>query len=100
LQRGAAHPEQPPIGHPIAYRGEQMGNVAAADPTSIMLGYMHIRFDNNMLISLRSEPEDDIIERNDPSYVYLKPYGADDEAIRQQWKFSGPPPVYIPMPPH
>jgi len=77
-----------------------MGNVAAADPTSIMLGYMHIRFDNNMLISLRSEPEDDIIERNDPSYVYLKPYGADDEAIRQQLKFAGPPPVYIPMPPH
>jgi hypothetical protein len=70
------------------------------DWTSIMPGYMHIRFDNNMLISLRSEPEDDIIERNDPSYVYLKPYGADDEAIRQQLKFAGPPPVYIPMPPH
>jgi hypothetical protein len=70
------------------------------DWTSIMPGYMHIRFDNNMLISLRSEPEDDIIERNDPSYVYLKPYGADDEAIRRQLKFAGPPPVYIPMPPH
>jgi hypothetical protein len=70
------------------------------DWTSIMPGYMHIRFDNNMLISLRSEPESDIIERDDPSYVYLKPYGADDEAIRQQLKFTGTPPVYIPMPPH
>ncbi len=70
------------------------------DWTSVMPGYMHIRFDNNMLISLRSEPEDDIVERDDPSYVYLKPYGADDEAIRQQLKFTGTPPVYIPMPPH
>ena len=32
-----------------------------------MPGYMHLRFDNNMLISQRSEPEDDIVERNDPS---------------------------------
>jgi hypothetical protein len=70
------------------------------DWTSVMPGYMHIRFDNNMLISLRSEPEDDIVERDDPSYVYLKPYGADDEAIRRQLKFTGTPPVYIPMPPH
>jgi hypothetical protein len=72
----------------------------AKDWTSVMPGYMHIRFDNNMLISLRSEPEDDIVERNDPSYIYLKPYGADDEAIRKQLKFTGTPPVYIPMPPH
>jgi hypothetical protein len=72
----------------------------AKDWTSVMPGYMHIRFDNNMLISLRSEPDDDIVERNDPSYIYLKPYGADDEAIRKQLKFTGTAPVYIPMPPH
>ena len=70
------------------------------DWTSVMPGYMHIRFDNNMLISQRSDPEEDIVERDDPSYVYLKPYGADDEAIRRQLRFTGTPPVYIPMPPH
>jgi len=70
------------------------------DWTSVMPGYMHIRFDNNMLISQRSDPEEDIVERDDPNYVYLKPYGADDEAIRRQLRFTGAPPVYIPMPPH
>jgi macrolide transport system ATP-binding/permease protein/lipoprotein-releasing system ATP-binding protein len=30
----------------------------------------------------------------------LKPYGADDGAIRRQLRFTGTPPVYIPMPPH
>ena len=61
---------------------------------------MHIRFDNDMLISQRSDPEDDIVERDDPYYVYLKPYGADDAAIRKAMKFTGAPPVYIPMPAH
>lgn len=63
-----------------------------------MPGYMHIRFDNDMLVSLGSEPEDDILD--DPTYVYLKPSGADDAAIRAALKFAGAPPLYIPMPPH
>jgi len=70
------------------------------DWTELIPGYMHIRFDNDMLISQRSDPEDDIVERDDPYYVYLKPHGADDAAIRQAMKFTGPPPVYIPMPAH
>jgi hypothetical protein len=65
-----------------------------------MPGYMHIRLANNRLISQRSEPDDDIVERNDRYYVYLKPHGADDEAIRKRMKYPGEPPVYIPMPPH
>jgi len=68
--------------------------------TELLPGYMHVRFDNNMLISQRSEPENDIVERDDASYVYLKPYGADDEAIRRRMNSTGTPPVYIPMPPH
>jgi len=70
------------------------------DWTELMPGYMHIRFENNRLISRRSEPDDDIVERNDRYYVYLKPHGADDEAIRKRMKYPGEPPVYIPMPPH
>jgi hypothetical protein len=71
-----------------------------ADWTALMPGYMHIRFENTRLISRRSEPDDDIVERNDRTYVYLKPHGADDEAIRKRMKYPGSPPVYIPMPPH
>ena len=70
------------------------------DWTELIPGYMHIRFDNDMLISQRSDPEDDIVERDDPYYVYLKPYGADDAAIRKAMKFTSAPPVYIPMPAH
>ena len=36
------------------------------DWTELIPGYMHVRFDNDMLISQRSDPDDDIIERDDP----------------------------------
>jgi len=70
------------------------------DWTELIPGYMHIRFETTSLISQRSEPDDDIIDRTDRTFVYLKPHGADDEAIRKRMKYAGEPPVYIPMPPH
>lgn len=62
--------------------------------------YMHVRLSNDMLVSPRSQPKDDIVERDDNYYVYLKPHEASDSAILSQVKFPGPPPVWIPMPPH
>ncbi len=62
--------------------------------------YMHIRLSNDMLVSPSSEPKDDLVERSDNYYVYLKPHDADDEAILKKMKFPGKPPVWIPMPPH
>jgi hypothetical protein len=53
-----------------------------------------------MLISRSSEPKDDIVERNNRFYVYLKPQGSDDAAIKRRSNFPGIPPVFIPMPPH
>ena len=70
------------------------------DWTELIPGYMHIRFQTESLISERSDPDDDIIERTDRYYVYLKPHDADDDAIRKQMKIRGDPPVYMPMPPH
>jgi len=70
------------------------------DWTELIPGYMHIRLETSSLISQRSDPEDDIIERTDRYYVYLKPHGADDEAIRKRMNYKGDPPVYMPMPPH
>jgi len=70
------------------------------DWTELIPGYMHIRFETDSLISERSNPDDDIIDRTDRYYVYLKPHGADDDAIRKQMKIRGDPPVYMPMPPH
>ena len=71
-----------------------------AEWTELIPGYMHIRFEANSLISERSEPDDDIIDRTDRYYVYLKPHGADDNAIRKRMNYKGDPPVYMPMPPH
>jgi putative ABC transport system ATP-binding protein/macrolide transport system ATP-binding/permease protein/lipoprotein-releasing system ATP-binding protein len=66
----------------------------------LLPGYMHVRFTNAMLVSKEREPEDDLVERVDNYYVYLKPQGADDAAILRKMKFPGKPPVWIPMPPH
>ena len=68
--------------------------------TELLPGYMHIRFQADSLVSERADPDDDIIDRTDRYYVYLKPHGADDDAIRARMKIRGNPPIYIPMPPH
>lgn len=63
-------------------------------------GYMHVRIQADLLISRRAQPGRDIVERRTPFYVYLKPHGADDAAIRARTNMSGAPPLFIPMPPH
>jgi ABC-type lipoprotein export system ATPase subunit len=68
--------------------------------TEQLAGYMHVRFNYVTLVSQRSEPGDDLIERVDNDYVHLKPHGADDQAILRKTRFPGKPPLWIPMPPH
>ncbi|MCA0302727.1 MAG: hypothetical protein LCH95_09995 [Proteobacteria bacterium] len=63
-------------------------------------GYMHVRVQADLLIGRQAQPGRDIVERRTPFYVYLKPHGADDAAIRARTNMSGPPPLFIPMPPH
>ena len=70
------------------------------DWAELMPGYMHIRFENEMLISLRAEPEEDIKVRKDRYFVYLKRSDANDEDIKQKMKYQTAPPLFIPMPPH
>jgi hypothetical protein len=83
-----------------AYTFETIFEPNIADWTELIPGYMHIRFETNSLVSDRSEPDDDIVDRTDRYYVYLKPHRADDDAIRKRTNFKGDPPVYMPMPPH
>jgi len=61
---------------------------------------MHLRVDSDMLVSQRREPTDDIVERRNRFNIYLKPHGADDASIQRRSNMPGPPPDYIPMPPH
>src|SRR5262249_25602452 len=68
------------------------------DSTQLLPGYMHIGFRVNRLCSERSNPHDDISDRTERYEVYWKPHGADEDAIRNQVKIRGDPPVIIPMP--
>ena len=70
------------------------------DFTQLLPYYMHLRFSDTMLVSPSSTPKDDVFERQDNYYVYLKPSDVSDDAILKRMKFPGKPPVWIPMPPH
>ena len=62
--------------------------------------YMHVRFVNTMLVSPHATPSDELFERTDSYYIYLKPDGVSDRDILREARFDGAPPVWIPMPPH
>jgi ABC-type lipoprotein export system ATPase subunit len=68
--------------------------------TQLLPNYMHVRFSDAMLVSPSRTPKDDLFERRDNYYVYLKPSDVTDDIILKKMKFSGKPPVWIPMPPH
>ena len=70
------------------------------DYTQLLPNYMHVRFSGTMLVSPASTPSDDVFERKDNYYVYLKPFDIADEVVLKRMRFSGKPPVWIPMPPH
>jgi ABC-type lipoprotein export system ATPase subunit len=68
--------------------------------TQLLPNYMHVRFSDTMLVSPSSTPRDDVFERRDNYYVYLKPFNISDDLLLKGMKFPGKPPVWIPMPPH
>ena len=68
--------------------------------TQLMPNYMHVRFSSTMLISPSSMPKDDVFERKDNYYVYLKPFDVPDDVVLKRMRFPGKPPVWIPMPAH
>jgi putative ABC transport system ATP-binding protein/macrolide transport system ATP-binding/permease protein/lipoprotein-releasing system ATP-binding protein len=70
------------------------------DFTQLLPNYMHVRFSGTMLVSPSSMPKDDVFERKDNYYVYLKPFDVADEVVLRRMRFPGKPPVWIPMPPH
>jgi ABC-type lipoprotein export system ATPase subunit len=70
------------------------------DFAQLLPNYMHVRFSGTMLVSPSSMPKDDVFERKDNYYVYLKPFDVADEVVLKRMRFAGKPPVWIPMPPH
>jgi hypothetical protein len=72
----------------------------AANWAELIPGYMHLRIQDDMLVSQSAQPGNDVVERRTPFYIYLKPQGASDDDIKARSRMSGVPPVFIPMPPH
>lgn len=60
-------------------------------------GYMHVRFNNAMLIGRQGQG--DLVERVDDYYVYLLPRQPDVGKVSRN-RFPGAAPLWIPMPPH
>jgi predicted ABC-type transport system involved in lysophospholipase L1 biosynthesis ATPase subunit len=65
-------------------------------------GYFHVRITSVMVVSESAEPTEDLFERTDDYYVYLKPQGLSDDDIRarNKWKPGAIVPRWIPMPAH
>ena len=61
--------------------------------TQLLPNYMHIRFSDAMLVSPDSTPREDVFERKDNYYVYLKTFDVTDETVSKRMEFAGKPPV-------
>jgi len=68
----------------------------------LMRGYMHVRLTNVLVVSDRAEPTDDLFERTDEYYVFLKPQRVSEREVRERngWKEGALVPRWIAMPPH
>jgi hypothetical protein len=65
-------------------------------------GYLHVRITSDMVVSQTAEPTEDLFERTDDYYVYLKPQKLSEDDIRRRnkWKPGAIVPRWIPMPAH
>ncbi|MBA4373385.1 MAG: hypothetical protein C0402_11070 [Thermodesulfovibrio sp.] len=67
-----------------------------------MYGYMHVRYHISMFVLPQSAfKEEEVIERVNDVYMYLKPYYMSDKEVLKQVSFpDNKVPTMIPMPPH
>lgn len=67
-----------------------------------MYGYMHVRYHISMYVLPQSVfKEEEVIERVNDVYMYLKPYYMSDKEVLRQVSFpDNKVPTMIPMPPH
>jgi hypothetical protein len=103
---------------PVHNPGDKPGNTAVVKLNKTMLvekfievpfknfeqvlpGYMHVRINSISYVSSNSISKEDIAERNEDFYVYLKPYYEKNSDVAKNYAFtSNKAPIWIPMPPH
>jgi len=67
----------------------------------VLPGYMHVRINAMSYIASNALSKDDIVEKNEDFYIYLKPYYFDNKTLSKKYTFTDKEiPIFIPMPPH
>jgi macrolide transport system ATP-binding/permease protein len=68
----------------------------------LLKGYQHLRFTSSMLVAESAAPGEDLFERVDEFYIYLRPRHLSEAEVRQRngWKPDAIVPLWIPMPAH
>lgn len=67
----------------------------------VLPGYMHVRINSISYVSSNTISKEDIAEKDEDFYIYLKPYYTNDKEMAKKYKFTDNViPIFIPMPPH
>jgi ABC-type lipoprotein export system ATPase subunit len=68
----------------------------------LLKGYLHLRFTTSMLVAESATPGENLFERTDDFYIYLRPRHVSEAQVRQRngWKPDSLVPLWIPMPAH
>lgn len=67
----------------------------------VLPGYMHVRLNALSFVSSNAVSREDIVEKNEDFYIYLRPYYADLKQMAKKYTFTNNEvPIFIPMPPH
>ncbi len=80
---------------------EKLIEVPFKNYEEVLPGFMHVRINSVSYVASDTISTEDIAEKNEDFFIYLKPYYADDKAMANKFKFENNViPVWIPMPPH
>lgn len=80
---------------------ERLIEVPFKNYEEVLPGYMHVRLNTVSYVSSNAVSPDDIVEKNEDFYIYLKPYNADLGKMAKNYTFTDNDiPIFIPMPPH
>ncbi len=80
---------------------EKLIEVPFKNYEQVLPGYMHVRLNTVSYVSSNAVSKDDIVEKNEDFYIYLRPYDADLRSMSKKYTFThNDIPIFIPMPPH
>ncbi len=80
---------------------EKLIEVPFRNYEEVLPGYMHVRLNAVSYVSSNAVSKEDIVEKNEDFYIYLRPYYADLAKMAKKYTFThNEVPIFIPMPPH